>query len=155
MYFVARSYTDRDGSVEEDTGTHRRDWHLPRSWARFDRLGNRIEVAAEDGTRLALSWTPRSLSFSAPTTIASLQNTAGRVICFQAEERARVQLATYQLESFASEHPDWQSFGSGLVLPGVASYLKSFDTQVKAPLAIPRRLDSIAPAPSLVRVARV
>lgn len=154
MYFVARSYADRDVTEDEDTGMHRRDWHLPRAFARFERVGNRIEVDAEDGTRLAFSWTPRHFTFPAPTTIASLQNTAGRVICFQAHARARAQLATYRLESFASEHPDWQSFASGLVLPGVASYLKSFDTQVKAPLALPRRLDSI-PAPSLVRVARV
>lgn len=155
MYFVARSYSDRDVSSDEDTGMHRREWHLPRSFARFERFGTRIEIDAEDGTRLAFSWTPRSLTFPAPTTIASLQNTAGRVICFQAQARARAQLATYRLESFASEHPDWQSFASGLVLPGVASYLKSFDTLVKTPLVVPRRLDSIAPAPSLVRVARV
>ncbi len=162
MYFVARSYADRDpsqgggpASTHEDTGTHRRDWHLPRSCARFARVGNRIEVSADDGTRIALSFRPRNLSFFAPTTIHSLQNTAGRVICFHAEARARVQLATYQLETFSSDHPDWESFASGLVLPGVASYLKSFDTRVRAQLALPRRIDSIAPTPSLVRVAHV
>jgi hypothetical protein len=174
LYFVARSYADRDatdfGSRAElaggdgDAGSRPdpvsgreppRDWHLPRAYARFRRFGNRIEVDADDGTQLAFSWTPRSFTLPSPTSIASMQNTAGRVVCFQSEGRARAQLATYRLESFSSGHPDWQSFASGLVLPGVASYLKSFDTSVKSPFAVSRRLDSIAPTPSLVRVARV
>jgi hypothetical protein len=177
LYFVARSYADRDASQfasraeatspdgddeagsRTDLGPGResapRDWHLPRTYARFERFGNRIEVDAEDGTRVVFSWTPRNLTLPSPTSIASMQNSAGRVVCFQSEGHARAQLATYRLESFASDHPDWQSFASGLVLPGVASYLKSFDTSVRSPFAVPRRLDSIAPTPSLVRVARV
>lgn|GEM_PF-6820263 len=155
LYFVARAYSDRDAARSEDPGiVERRDWHLPKALARFERAGNRIEVDAADGTRIVFSWTPRGLTLPSPTTIASLQNTAGRVLCFQAHGKARAQLATYRLESFSSEHPDWQSFASGLVLPGVASQLKSFDTAVRAPLALPRRLDSIAPTPSLVRAAR-
>ncbi|MFT3922939.1 MAG: hypothetical protein QM778_10425 [Myxococcales bacterium] len=155
MYFVARSYSDHVQSSTEDSGVmERRDWHLPKGFAHFARRGNRIEIDAEDGTQLAFSWTPRGLTFPSPTTIASLQNTAGRVLCFQAQGKARAQLATYRLESFHSDHPDWQSFASGLVLPGVASHLKSFNTALRAPLALPRRLDSIAPTPSLVRVAR-
>jgi len=154
LYFVARSYADRDADSVVEPGP-RHDWHLPRAHARFERSGNRIEVDAEDGTRLAFSWTPRSLTLPSPTSLASMQNSAGRVVCFQSEGRARAKLATYRLESFASDHPDWQSFASGLVLPGVASYLTSFDTSVRSPFAVARRLDSIAPTPSLVRVARV
>jgi hypothetical protein len=146
MYYVARSYMDRDSSVT----AARKEWAMPSGLAQFRRFGNRIEVDADDGTHVAFSWTPRGFTFPAPVNIASLQKSFGRVVCFQAEGRARVQLATYRLEAFASEHRDWQSFASGLVLPGVATYLRSFDTTVLAPLTVSRRLDSIAPAPSLV-----
>jgi hypothetical protein len=146
MYYVAKAYVDSHDSL----AAGRREWSLPRTLAQFRRLGNRIQVDAEDGTHVAFSWKPRGFTFPAPANISTLQRGAGRVICFQARGRARVQLATYRLEAFASEEPAWQSFASGLVLPGVASYLKSFDMTLRAPLSLPRRLDSIAPAPSLV-----
>jgi hypothetical protein len=128
----------------------RREWGLPRSLARFAREGNRIDVDAEDGTRVVFSFKPRGLSFPAPTNLTTLQHGFGRVVCFQAQGRAWAQLATYRLEAFSSEHPEWRSFASGWVLPGLASYLRSFDTVIEAPWALRRRLDSIAPAPSLI-----
>lgn len=146
MYYVARSYVDR----AEPLAAGRKEWGLPRSMAQFHRLGNRIEVDAEDGTQVSFSWRPRGLTFPAPTNITTLQNGFGRVVCFQAQGHARAQLATYRLEHFSSDHPEWRSFASGLVLPGLASYMKSFDSVVKAPWALQRRLDSIAPAPSMV-----
>jgi hypothetical protein len=146
MYFVARAYVDHPAAA----AAGRKEWSLQKSPARFRRFGNRIEMDAEDGTRVAFSWTPRGITFPAPTNMATLQNGFGRVVCFQARGHARAQLATYRLEEFASEHPDWRSFASGLVLPGVASYLKSFHTVIRAPSILPQRLDSIAPAPSLV-----
>jgi hypothetical protein len=146
MYYVAKAYVDDGASL----AAGRREWSLPRSLAHFARRGNRIEVDAEDGTHVAFSWKPRGFTFPAPANISTLQKGAGRVICFQAQGRARVQLATYRLEAFASEQPEWQSFASGLVLPGLASYLKSFDMTLRAPMTVTRRLESIAPAPSLV-----
>jgi hypothetical protein len=146
MYYVSRAYVDSGASL----AARRAEWAIPAHPARFQRIGNRMQVEAEDGTHVAFSWKPRGFSFSAPATIATLQRSFGRVVCFQANGRARVQLATYRLEAFSSEEPAWQSFASGLVLPGLASYLKSFDMTFRAPLSVPRRLDSIAPAPSLV-----
>jgi len=143
MYYVARMYVDNDEAMEAG----RDEWALPKTLARFTRLGNRIQVDADDGTHVAFSFKPRRFSFMAPTNISTLQKGFGRVVCFQARGRAEVQLATYKLESFESEHPAWQSFKSALVLPGVASHLKNFETTVRAPIEIPRRLDSIAPAP--------
>ena len=150
MYYVARMYGDSEVALE----AARREWALPKTPARFHRLGNRIEVEADDGTRVAFSWKPRGFTFRVPTQIATLQKGLGRIVCFRAEGRAEVQLATYRLEGFESEHPEWQSFRRRLVLPGVASLVRSFDTTVRAPLEMARRLESIAPAPapSLVRL---
>jgi hypothetical protein len=146
LYYVARSYVDDPDMVAMGRET----WALPRTLASFKRLGNRIAVEADDGTQLTFSFKPRNFTFSAPTNISSLQKGFGQVVCFQARGWAEVQLATYKLEAFASEQPEWESFKSALVLPGVASHIKSFETTLRAPLSIPRRLDSIAPAPSLV-----
>lgn len=146
MYYVARMYGDSEPSLEAG----HKEWALPKSFARFHRLGNRIEVEADDGTHIAFSWRPRGLTFRAPTQISTLQKGLGRIVCFSTEGRAEVQLATYRLEAFESEHPEWQSFRSRLVLPGVASHVRSFETTVRAPMHVTRRLDSIAPAPSLV-----
>lgn len=146
MYYVARMYGDNEQSLD----SARREWAFPKSLARFHRLGNRIEVDADDGTHIAFSWKPRGFTFRAPTQISTLQKGLGRIVCFQADGRAEVQLATYRLEAFESQHPEWQSFRSRLVLPGVASHVRSFETTMRAPLEVPRRLDSIAPAPSLV-----
>jgi hypothetical protein len=146
LYYVAKSYVDSPESV----AMGREQWALPRALASFSRTGNRIEVNAADGTHLAFSFKPRNFTFTAPTNVSSLQKGIGQVVCFQARGWAEVQLATYRLESFSSEQPEWESFKSALVLPGVASHIKSFETTLRAPLFVPRRLDSIAPAPSLV-----
>jgi hypothetical protein len=145
-YYVARMYGDSEVSLD----AARKEWALPKTFARFQRLGNRIEVDADDGTRIAFSWKPRGLTFRVPTQIASLQKGLGRVVCFRSQGRAEVQLATYRLETFESEHPEWQSFQSRLVLPGVASHVRSFETVMRAPLEVPRRIESIHPAPSMV-----
>lgn len=146
LYYVARMYVDNAASLEAG----RAEWALPKTFATFSRVGNRIEVDAEDGTRVAFSFRPRRFTFSAPSNISTLQKGFGRVVCFKSEGRAQVQLATYRLEEFASEHPEWQSFKSAFVLPGVASHLRSFETTMRAPVDVPRRFDSMAPAPSLV-----
>lgn len=146
MYFVSRMYVDSQPSLEAG----RAEWALPKSLAHFSRRGNHIEVDAEDGTHVAFSFRPRRFTFKAPTNISTLQKGFGRVVCFQADGWAQVQLATYRLEEFASEHPDWESFKSAFVLPGVATHIKSFETTMRAPFTLARRLDSIAPAPSLI-----
>jgi hypothetical protein len=143
LYYVARSYVDHEHALE----VGRSEWALPRTMARFARLGNRISVDAEDGTHVSFSFKPRNFSFMAPTRISTLQKGLGRVVCFKARGRAEVQLATYKLEAFHSEHPEWESFKSALVLPGVATHLKNFETTMRAAIEIPRRLVSIAPAP--------
>lgn len=145
-YYVARMYGDNPQSLD----AARKEWALPKTAARFHRLGNRIEVEAEDGTHVAFSWKPRGFTFRVPMQISSLQKGLGRVVCFTSEGRAEVQLATYRLEAFESEHPEWQSFQKRLVLPGVASHVRSFETTVRSPLDVPRRLESIRPAPSMV-----
>jgi hypothetical protein len=146
LYYVGRSYVENPDSM----AVGRDAWALPRSLASFSRLGNRIAVDAADGTHIAFSFRPRNFTFTAPTSISTLQKGFGRVVCFQARGRAEMQLATYRLEAFSSEQPEWASFESALVLPGVATHIKTFETTLRAPLAIARRLDSIAPAPSLV-----
>lgn len=146
MYYVARMYVDSAESLEAG----RKEWALPKTAAVFTRSGNRIGVCAEDGTELTFAFRPRGPSFSAPTNISTLQKGVGRVVCFQASGRAQLQLATYRIESFRSEHPEWETFKSGIVLPGVASHLRAFETTMKAPLEIARSLPSLAPAPSLV-----
>ncbi|MET0286014.1 MAG: hypothetical protein ABW352_16140 [Polyangiales bacterium] len=145
-YYVARMYGDDAQSVE----AARREWALPKTPARFHRVGNRIEVDAEDGTHVAFSWKPRGFTFNLPMQISSLQRGLGRVVCFTSEGRAEVQLATYRLEAFESEHPEWASFQKRLVLPGVASHVRSFDMTVRPALEVPRRIESIHPAPSMV-----
>jgi len=97
-YYVARMYSDSERSLE----AARSEWALPNGLARFHRLGNRIEVNAEDGTHLAFSWKPWGFRFHAPTQLATLQKGLGRIVCFSAEGRAEVQLATYRLEAFES-----------------------------------------------------
>jgi hypothetical protein len=149
MYYVARMYGDNEQALE----VARNEWALPKVLARFQRQGNRIAVDAEDGTHVAFSWKPRGFRFRAPTQITTLQKGLGRIVCFRADGRADVQLATYRLEGFESERPEWQSFRSRLVLPGVASLVRSFESTVRAPLEVQRRLESIHPAPSLVRAA--
>lgn len=148
MYYVARMYGDSEQSVESG----RKEWALPKTRARFERQGNRIAVHADDGTHVAFSWKPRGFRFRAPTQISTLQKGLGRIVCFRANGRAEVQLATYRLDAFESQEPEWASFRSRLVLPGVASLVRSFESSVRAPLDLPRRLESIHPTPSLVRV---
>jgi hypothetical protein len=146
MYYAARMYVDDVSAMEAG----RDEWALPKTFASFRRTRNRITVSAEDGTELSFAFKPRGFTFTAPTNVTTLQKDFGRVVCFKARGRAQVQLATYRIESFESEHPEWESFQSGLVLPGIASHLRSFETTLRAPIEVPRRLDSIAPAPSLV-----
>ncbi len=146
MYYVARMYVDDTASLEAGQA----EWALPKTFARFRRVSNNISVSAEDGTELSFSFKPRGFAFTAPTNMTTLQKGFGRVVCFKARGRAQVQLATYRIDSFQSEHPEWESFQSGIVLPGVASHLRSFETTMRAPIEVPRRLDSIAPAPSLI-----
>jgi hypothetical protein len=148
MYYVGRVYGDTSLSLSAGS----REWAPHKTLAHFYRRGNRIEVDAEDGTHVAFSWKPRGLVFSAPARISTLQRGAGRVVSFRAHGRAQVQLATYKLEAFESEHEEWEGFKRRLVLPGVASALKAFDSLMHGPAEVPRRVDSIAPstAPSLV-----
>ncbi len=146
LYYVARMYVDDPTSIQAG----RSEWALPKTPAVFHREGNHIEVQAEDGTHVGFSFKPRGFTFTAPTNISTLQKDFGRLVCFQARGRAQVQLATYRIDSFGSDHPEWESFKSGIVLPGVASHLRAFETTMRAPVEIPRRLDSIAPAPSLI-----
>jgi len=147
MYYVARIYADSERAVEAG----RNEWALPKSLAQFHRQGNSISVNADDGTHVAFSWKPRGFRFRAPTQISTLQKGLGRIVCFRANGRAEVQLATYRLDAFESAKPEWQSFRSRLVLPGVASLVRSFESTLRAPLEVPRRLESIHPTPSLVR----
>jgi len=146
MYYVARMYVDSAESLEAG----RKEWALPKTAAVFTRTGNRIGVSAEDGTEISFAFRPRGPSFTAPTNISTLQKGIGRVVCFQASGRAQLQLATYRIESFASEHPEWQTFKSGIVLPGFASHLRAFETTMRAPIEIPRALPSLSHAPSLI-----
>jgi hypothetical protein len=146
MYYAARMYVD--DALAIDAG--RNEWALPKTFARFRRTRNHIAMSAEDGTELSFAFKPRGFTFTAPTNVTTLQKDFGRVVCFKARGRAQVQLATYKIESFFSEHPEWKSFQSGIVLPGVASHLRSFETTLRAPIEITRGLDSIAPAPSMV-----
>jgi len=146
MYYVARMYVDNAESLEAG----RKEWALPKTAAVFSRSGNRIGVTAEDGTELSFAFRPRGPSFTAPTSIATLQKGPGRVVCFQASGSAQIQLATYRIQSFASEHPEWQSFQSGIVLPGFASHVRAFETTMQAPIEVLRRMPSLAPAPSLI-----
>lgn len=146
MYYVARMYVDNEQSLEAG----RTEWALPKTFASFTRVGNRIGVSAEDGTLLSFAFRPRGPTFSAPTNISTLQKGVGRVVCFRASGRAQLQLATYRIESFSSEHSEWQSFKSGIVLPGFASHLRSFETTMRAPVTLERRMPSLTPAPSLV-----
>jgi hypothetical protein len=148
MYYVGRVYGDTPLSLSAGS----REWASHKTLARFIRRGNSIRVVADDGTEVAFSWKPRGLVFSAPTRISTLQRGAGRVVSFRAHGRAQVQLATYKLDAFESEHEEWEGFKRRLVLPGVASHLKAFDSVMHGPADVPRRIDSIAPrpAPSLI-----
>jgi hypothetical protein len=146
LYHVARIYGDN----LDATPQLRRDMGLPKSFAHFHRFGNQVQVSADDGTEIAFSFRPLGLTFQAPTHITTLQKGLGRVMCFRARGRAQVQLSTYRLERFDSDQPEWESFKSGLVLPGLATHIKAFDTTLHAPFELRRRLDSIAPQPSMV-----
>ena len=145
MYYVAQVYRDRAGSPwgGRDRPTHKK-------LAHFSRFGNRVTVDAEDGTHMAFSFKPRGLTFRAPASITTVQRSEGRVVCFKARARTEVQLSTYRIEAFESESEPWVSFKSGLVLPGVASHVRSFEAKLSERSEVRGRLDSIAPAPSLV-----
>lgn len=144
MYYVGRVYGDTPLTLSAGS----REWASHKSLARFFRRGNHIEVDADDGTHVAFSWKPRGLVFSAPTRISTLQRGQGRIVSFRAQGRARVQLATYSLDAFESDHAEWEGFKRRLVLPGVASHLKAFDSMMHGPHEVPRRIDSIAPSPT-------
>ncbi|MET0285015.1 MAG: hypothetical protein ABW352_11110 [Polyangiales bacterium] len=150
MYYVARMYGDSDLAID----AARKEWSLPKTYAHFRRQGNSIDVRADDGTHVAFSWKPRRFTFRAPTEIATLQKGFGRIVCFRASGRAEVQLATYRMDAFETEQPEWEGFRRRLVLPGVASLVRSFESTVRAPVEMTRRLESMAPAaaPSLVRL---
>jgi hypothetical protein len=129
-YFVARMYVDHEGSLAGG----REIWALPKTMAMFQAHDRGVDVSAEDGTRIALSFKPRGFGMRVRNKMATLQRRDdGTILRFQANCGAKVSPAAFRLERFSSSHEGWRSFEGARQMPGLAVALQDFESTMQPP----------------------
>lgn len=129
--FVARIYVDSEVSM---TGG-RELWALPKTLARFERTGDRVEVRAEDGTELSLELGAFGPRLPVKNRIATLQPVDDGVVRFRGDFESRVRIGRAKVTRFRSTHPGWKSF-EGAQRLGLASCLDPFDATMQPPVTL-------------------
>lgn len=114
-WFVEKMYVNDETSLRAG----RAEWALPKSLARFERRGDRVDFEAADGTRARFrlqAWGPQQRVRSR---LATLQARGGDVLRFACTFDGRVQLGGLTVESFEPGGDGWASFqGARRLRPG-------------------------------------
>lgn len=127
--------------VNEETTLHagREIWKLPKTLARFERVGDQVRVDAEDGTSLALRMQAFGPTRSLRGSTSTLQAHDGETRCrFRASFRAKVSPARMSLTRFASDHAPFMGLAGARRVPGPAVAQRTFESTMEAPVFLPR-----------------
>lgn len=135
-FWVARIYVDDEASLRGG----REIWALPKTLARFSLHEGGVDVRAEDGTTLGLSFRPKAPAFPIRSSIVTLQRDERELVRFRGDFGARVQLAQIRIDQFASTDPGWRGFAPSRRLPLPGIHFASFESLMQPP----RRLESKA-----------
>lgn len=92
-------------------------WKLPKSLATFRRSAGRVNVDAEDGTRIELSVVPGGPPFSVPLGASTLQVDGDALVRFRGTGSGTARAARVRVERFESRHPPWRSLEAGRLAP--------------------------------------
>lgn len=128
-YWVSRMYVDSEASLRGG----RELWALPKTLAHFAPNQDGVDVEAEDGTRLGLSFRARGPKLPVKNRVLTLQRDEADWVRFRGVFSARMQLAQLKVAHFDSSDPGWRGFEPRrrLPLPGVR--FSSFDSEMQAP----------------------
>lgn len=128
-FYVARMHVDSEPSL----AAGREVWALPKTLARFDERGDRIDVETEDGSRFALRSRGLGPTLDARSTMVTLQAREGRALRFAATTTARARVGSLTVESSEIREPGWESFLAAKPLPAPAIRLERFETTMELP----------------------
>jgi hypothetical protein len=131
-YYVARMYVDHPGSL----AAGRELWALPKTLARFERRGDSVEVVAEDGSELVLSWRALSPGVRLRSRVATLQPDGQAIVRFRADFTGKVRPARARIERFETHEPAWAGMRGARRPLGLSSLLEDFTSTMHAPSRI-------------------
>ena len=141
-YYVSRMYVDHPGSL----AAGRELWALPKTLARFERQGDRVDVFADDGTELSLAWRPLWPAARLSSRVATLQPQGDGVVRFRADFAGKVRPARARIVRFESPEQAWTGFRGARRPLSLASLLEDFASTMHAPNRLPAREDCVPPA---------
>lgn len=130
-HYVGRIYVDSEASMRGG----RELWALPKTLARFERRGNRVEVHADDGTELTLEFRAFGPRLPLKNRIATLQPVEDGIVRFRGDFASRARPARAKVTRFHSPHAAWKAF-EGARSMGLASCLEPFDATMQPPLHV-------------------
>jgi hypothetical protein len=129
-YYVSKMYVDHEGSLLGG----REIWALPKTMAAFQAHERGVDVSAEDGTRVILSFSPRGFGARVRSKMVTLQRRDdGAIVRFRGDCVARVSPASFEVERFSSSDPGWKSFEGARRVPGLAVALQDFESIMQPP----------------------
>jgi hypothetical protein len=128
-YWVEKMYVDDEASL----AAGREVWALPKSLARFERDGEFVRIAAEDGTEIELRMRGFGPRKRLSSRVATLQHRDGEVVQFQCSFDGTVQIGTVDVVSFSAGGDGWPSFQKARKLPGSAGLLRGFEATMHPP----------------------
>lgn len=126
-YWVSRMYVDSEASMQGG----RRLWALPKTLARFSPADGYVNIEADDGTKMALSFRAHGPKLPLETSTTTIQEDEGDWVRFRGEFSARVRMARMKVEHFTSTDPGWRGFDARRKLPIPAAYFDSFDASMQ------------------------
>jgi hypothetical protein len=128
-WYVARMYVDSEASLRGG----REIWALPKTLARFSAKDRGVEVEAEDGTSVALSWRPVGPRVPTKSSIVTLQRDEAGLVRFRGDFRAKVRVTRVRVERFSSSDAGWGGFDPRRKLPLPGAMFESFESTMQAP----------------------
>lgn len=128
-HWVARMYVDNEASLRGG----RELWALPKTLASFSLRDGGVDVRAEDGTTLGLSFRARTPALPLRSSVLTLQREGDDLIRFRGDFRARVQLAQVRIDHFRSTDPGWRGFAPERRLPLPGAHFTSFESLMQPP----------------------
>lgn len=135
-HWVARMYVDSEASLRGG----REIWALPKTLAQFSLREGGVDVRAEDGTTMGLSFRAKGPAFPIRSSVVTLQRADRELVRFRGDFQARMQLAQVRIDHFASTDPGWKGFAPNRRLPLPGVHFASFESLMQPP----RRLVSKA-----------
>lgn len=131
-YYVSEMYVDDRTTLRAG----REIWGLPKTWAEFDVSPGRVAVAADDGTRVDLTFRPRALSLPVKSRLSTLQSTPDGAIQFRAQMSGKARPCSVEVGELTSSRSTWRSFQSATRVKGAAVEIRPFDSKMCEPINI-------------------